>query len=614
MPRAPRLTAKRVSGQTMDLVPAPARRAWMEATPNRFANRCLPLLMANQSGWFVTTRYGVRATWDGGQQTRSLLVEALDDTTEPPARSHFGSGILTWQLPWLFRTDPGWNLMARGPTNWPKDGVVPLDGLVGTDWANATFTMNWMLTRPGMPVVFEPGEPICMLVPERRGDLERLDPRVADIDDADGAAYLAWSASRWAFNEGLRTGPARPLVEQWQRDYFQGSSQDAVASGHQRRRTLAPFTALSEHGTGRQRSGSASLPVAHLPTLRRWVERVRPGRVLVTADDLLPWTALLELPLRGEGEADLDPMLLAFDVEAHRADPLSRLGACDLVHLGMRTDLPRERMASVLASALELAAYVTVVVSSRAAALGTGLDLVDVIEAGARAYVVDGGSETAVAVLSRDDPVGLAVPARSAEAVALWADYPPDDVGSRSGPGSSLEQTAALRAELLPLLARHDVAGLVDAPCGDVNWMRHIDLGMLDYLGVDLSEECLAVARRALPGDRRRFVRLDLLHESLPTSDLVLCRDLLVHLSFRDALGVLAHLVASGSRWLLTTTFPGRTENVDIATGGWRPLNLRLPPFDLPEPTEVLVEGCTENGGAYADKSLALWPLAGMLG
>src|SRR3712207_8402233 len=37
-----------------------------------------------------------------------------------PARSHFGSGILTWNLPFLFRTPPGYNLHVRGPANWDR--------------------------------------------------------------------------------------------------------------------------------------------------------------------------------------------------------------------------------------------------------------------------------------------------------------------------------------------------------------------------------------------------------------------------------------------------------------------------------------------------------------
>jgi hypothetical protein len=47
-----------------------------------------------------------------------------------------------------------------------------------------------------------------------------------------------------------------------------------------------------------------------------------------------------------------------------------------------------------------------------------------------------------------------------------------------------------------------------------------------------------------------------------------------------------------------------------IADGDWRPLNLQRPPFGLPAPHRIIVEGCTEEGGAYRDKALGLWRIA----
>ena len=70
---------------------------------------------------------------------------------------NFGHGVLTWHLNYLFRTSPGYNLYARGPANWPKDGIVPLEGIIETDWSVATFTMNWKVTVKNQPIDFEPG-------------------------------------------------------------------------------------------------------------------------------------------------------------------------------------------------------------------------------------------------------------------------------------------------------------------------------------------------------------------------------------------------------------------------------------------------------------------------
>ena len=67
---------------------------------------------------------------------------------------------------------------------------------------------------------------------------------------------------------------------------------------------------------------------------------------------------------------------------------------------------------------------------------------------------------------------------------------------------------------------------------------------------------------------------------------------------------------ASGAAHLVATTFPGRGANADVADGDWRPLDLEAAPFHFPPPVAAIVEGCTEEGGAYADKTLAAWRVA----
>ena len=92
--------------------------------------------------------------------------------------------------------------------------------------------------------------------------------------------------------------------------------------------------------------------------------------------------------------------------------------------------------------------------------------------------------------------------------------------------------------------------------------------------------------------------------------DLVLCRDCLVHFSLADITAVLGNVAESAPTYFAATTFPGRGTNRDIKTGGWRPLDLQAGPFFLPEPLVLINERCTEAGGVYADKSLAIWRVA----
>ncbi|MDI5982432.1 class I SAM-dependent methyltransferase [Amycolatopsis magusensis] len=186
---------------------------------------------------------------------------------------------------------------------------------------------------------------------------------------------------------------------------------------------------------------------------------------------------------------------------------------------------------------------------------------------------------------------------------------------SVSGPGSELEQTRDLRTKLPESLARFGVRTLLDLPCGDFGWLSGVDLGVERYIGADIVPGLIDRNLERYGQDpAREFRVLDLTSDDLPRADAVLCRDCLVHLSYEDIRRAIANLRRSGSRYLLTTTFPETTANADISTGDWRPLNLCREPFGFPEPLLVLFEGCTEEDGAFADKALALWEIGSLPG
>jgi hypothetical protein len=117
-----RLIAYRIEVRaSYELTPANVDRAWMGATPQGFAKRCLPLLMANQAGWFILNEHDVCVTWNGSEDRSAVKITLVDGMEGGGPISHFGSGIVTWEFPFLFRTPPGWNLLVRGPSNLPKD-------------------------------------------------------------------------------------------------------------------------------------------------------------------------------------------------------------------------------------------------------------------------------------------------------------------------------------------------------------------------------------------------------------------------------------------------------------------------------------------------------------
>lgn len=181
---------------------------------------------------------------------------------------------------------------------------------------------------------------------------------------------------------------------------------------------------------------------------------------------------------------------------------------------------------------------------------------------------------------------------------------------SVSGLGSELAATAAIRERLPDLLRELGARSLLDAPCGDHRWMATVDLPVDRYIGIDIVPEIVAEnAARHAGVSWKSFRCADLACDPLPRCDLILSRDCLVHFSFATFARAIANMKASGATWLLTTTFPELARNLDIEDADWRPLNLQRAPFNWPTPVEIINERCLEAGGAYADKSLALWRL-----
>lgn len=242
----PLIAYERGGAGEVSVIAGPLDRDWMDATPNRFAYRCLPLLIANQSGWMILNTFGFTATWNGGSGKEAISIEFDDDV---PGRvqyaiSHFGNGVLTFSIPYLFRTPPGFNMHVRGPANMPKDGIAALEGIVETDWSDATFTMNWKFTRPNLRIRFDEDEPIAMISPLRRGEVERFRPvfRALEADRETEEGFIAFTESRNQFIKALDAREREAAGQGWQRHYMRGQTVTGKrAREHQTGVNLARF-------------------------------------------------------------------------------------------------------------------------------------------------------------------------------------------------------------------------------------------------------------------------------------------------------------------------------------------------------------------------------------
>jgi hypothetical protein len=226
--------------------PAPATRAWMDATPESFAYRCLPLNIANAHGWEVLSPCAFEAVWDGGSGVEAVTIRP--EAGAAPERipvSLFGQGTITFHVEGIFRTPPGWNLWVGGSPNRAKDGIAPLTGVVETDWSPFTFTMNWRFTRPGHWIAFAAMEPICFLFPVERAAIEAFQPKFAPLGDDPGTmeGFQAWSQARDAFHARMQREPPATPADRWQKHYYRGVdvAGRAHVDDHRAKLRLKPF-------------------------------------------------------------------------------------------------------------------------------------------------------------------------------------------------------------------------------------------------------------------------------------------------------------------------------------------------------------------------------------
>jgi len=191
--------------------PCQPTRNWMDQVPDKFIYRCIPLTAANTQGWEILNPVDSEIVWNGGDGNLDMRIGGVRHPLG--AQSHFGTGMVTWYLPFLFRTSPDCGLVVTGPANHEHDDAVPLDAFVRTDWLPFPFTMNWRLTRKNEPVRFKAGEPICRIYPMPIALMNETELEVHRIEE--DPAFLE-EFQTWHIRRQQNAEAAAKAVEAWE--------------------------------------------------------------------------------------------------------------------------------------------------------------------------------------------------------------------------------------------------------------------------------------------------------------------------------------------------------------------------------------------------------------
>ena len=160
---------------------------------------------------------------------------------------------------------------------------------------------------------------------------------------------------------------------------------------------------------------------------------------------------------------------------------------------------------------------------------------------------------------------------------------------SVSGPSSTINATKNFRKKLPLIFKKFKIKSILDAPCGDFNWMNHfLKEKNIKYLGGDIVYQIIKKNNYLYKKTNISFKQMDIIKDKLPKNDLMVCRDCLIHFSNKDIFKFLINFYNSPIKYLLTTSYlkykNGKSqnfENKDIATGEFRVIDLFSKPFNF---------------------------------
>lgn len=155
--------------------------------------------------------------------------------------------------------------------------------------------------------------------------------------------------------------------------------------------------------------------------------------------------------------------------------------------------------------------------------------------------------------------------------------------GHGSGWGSHIDYARPYVEFINGFLREHEIKSVLDIGCGDWQFSRFIDWKNSRYVGIDVVESVIEQNNRMFSKEGVSFLRCRVEYADLSQFELILLKDILQHLSLEGCSKIIDRVVSSGCRFCLMTndTESGPDINTDIVTGGYRHLDVSLPPLGL---------------------------------
>jgi SAM-dependent methyltransferase len=180
--------------------------------------------------------------------------------------------------------------------------------------------------------------------------------------------------------------------------------------------------------------------------------------------------------------------------------------------------------------------------------------------------------------------------------------------GSLSGAGSNENTTHNIKLELQNFFNQKKIQSILDIPCGDWKWMSNMDFECINYIGCDVVKEMIDKNNKLYAKDNVKFLVKSLIDDDLPKADIIIVRDLLVHLDNSDILKCLENIKRSDFKYIAITNYPILKSQYkeNILGDKWRAINLSMEPFNLIDP-DYNLDDTNIIQGHDKGKYLSVW-------
>jgi hypothetical protein len=148
-----------------------------------------------------------------------------------------------------------------------------------------------------------------------------------------------------------------------------------------------------------------------------------------------------------------------------------------------------------------------------------------------------------------------------------------------SGPGSSLKNTVNFRRILDTICDKYSIKTIVDLGCGDLTWIPTTRaFSTCHYTGIDIVPSL--IDSHILRYPQHTFLNLNALTDEIPSSDLIIIRDVIFHMSHTEIDQLFKNIRGKYKYYFITScNNPVNRDTMDKYH--FHEVNLSIQPFNM---------------------------------